>query len=99
MLEQLELKLYRVFMKLLKIYCQEFTSLLLYLQAICTYLKMEFILPYQPIQTCASSSRRSLLWVIWSKSGVEVFRDRTGRSQGRCWFRLATSLENLKKTL
>lgn len=86
-------------MKLLKKHCQEITTLLLYYQTISTNLKMEYILPYQPIQTCASSSCRSLLWVIWSEPGIEVFRDRTGRSQGRRWFRLATSLENLKKTL
>lgn len=72
--------------------------LLVYSQAFCANLKKECILPYQPIQTCASSSCRLFLWVIRSKSSVEVFRDRTGRSQGRCWFRLATSLENLKKT-
>lgn len=73
--------------------------LLVYSQAFFTNLKMEYILPYQPIQTCASSSCRSLLWDIWSKPGIEVFRNRTGRSQGRCWFRLATSLENLKKDI
>lgn len=52
----------------------------IYYQAISTYLRVEYALPYQPIQTCASSSCRSLLRVIWSKPGIEVFRDRTGRS-------------------